>query len=225
MAKNLFILTLVLLVFLLPSLGHSQVAYDKKTGKLFVKAEGRPLTELLAEVSAKTGIEIYIAPAADKVVFLDIKALPVEDAVKEMIKPLNNMFVYQGNTSRIKAVKVYAASPSEATVRIGPAVASSVKAYSDHKLPPSQAELEARANRQWEQRAAAQGRQKDLERRKEREVREKKEAELKAEQDKRMAELQADVMKRLEEARQQIPLLHPGAAAPENTPFPSEPEQ
>jgi hypothetical protein len=223
MAKHLFILTLVLLVFLLPATGHSQVAYEKKTGKLFVKAEGLPLTQLLAEVSAKTGIEIYIAPAADRPVFLDIKALPVEDAVKEMIKPLNNMFVYQGNTSAIKAVKIYAASPSEATVRLAPLGASAARP--DQKLPPSQAELEARARQRWEQRAATRGMREDPERTKKREEREKKQAALKAEQDKRMAELQTDAMKRLEETRQQITHNHPGAAAPENPPPPSEREQ
>jgi len=223
MTNGLLLFCSTLLLMFLPAVGHSQVAFDKETGHLTVKSEGRPLAGLLSQVSAKTGIEIYIAPGADRPVSLDIKALPVEDAIKEMIRPLNNVFVYRGNSSSIKTVKIYRASPAEATVRIAPLGASAARP--DQKLPPSQAELENRARQQWEQRAAAQGMREDPERTKKREEREKKEESLKAERDQRMAEQLSGMRKRLEETHQRLGLSRPVIAAPENLPSSSAPAQ
>jgi hypothetical protein len=109
----------ILLIFM-PVNVFSQATYDAESKLLSVKSEGRPLKELLSEVSAKTGIEVYISPAVDKKVFAEIESQPVEDAIKRMIKPLNNAFVYLGES--IEAVKIFEKSEAEATLKITPGV-------------------------------------------------------------------------------------------------------
>ncbi len=117
--RTRFCFIAILLIFI-PVHVFSQATYDAKNKLLSVKSEGRPLKELLSEVSAKAGIDIYISPAVEKKVFADIESQPLEDAIKRMIKPLNNAFVYRGES--IETVKVFEESEAEATLKITPGV-------------------------------------------------------------------------------------------------------
>lgn len=119
------------LLILIPVDVFCQATYDPKMKLLSIKPEGRLLSEILSEVSAKTGIDIYINPALDKKVFVNIESQPIEKAIKRMIKPLNinNAIIFQGNS--IIAVKIFEKSGAEATIKIIPSVT-----YSETTSPP-----------------------------------------------------------------------------------------
>lgn len=126
------------------------------------------MKELLSEVSAKTGIEVYISPAVDKKVFAEIESEPVEDAIKRMIKPLNNAFVYLGES--IEAVKIFEKSEAEATLKITPVVTRSKLTSPSFgqgldKRMLTREELEAKA-RERRQTAESQGRIEEAEKEK-----------------------------------------------------------
>ncbi len=155
----------------------SQVTYDPEKKLLSVKSEKIPLSELLSEVSAKTGIDVYISPAVDKKVFADIESQPVENAIRRMIKPLNNAFVYQGES--IEAVKIFEKSEAEATLRIAPSVtrskltSPSLGQGLDKRMLPSD-ELQAKATQRRKQIAETQGREDELEEEKAKKTREER---------------------------------------------------
>ena len=113
--RNCFCVAAILLT-LIPVTVFSQATYDAKRKLLSVKSEGRPLKDLLSEVSAETGIDIYVSPAVDKKVFADIERQPLEDAIRRMVRPLNSAFIYLGES--IEAVKVFERSEADATLKI-----------------------------------------------------------------------------------------------------------
>jgi hypothetical protein len=129
MMKNIF-LTIVLLSFI-PSFTFSQAIYDVESRLLSVESGGRLLSEILAEISQETGIEIFINPNVDKKVFAIIQRQQLESAIKRMIKPLNNILIYEGDS--IVAVKIFETSYTEATLKIAP-----IRETID--IPPSPAE-------------------------------------------------------------------------------------
>lgn len=165
---------MAILLIIMPVNVFSQTTYDAESKLLSVKSEGSPLNELLSEVSAKTGIEVYISPAVDKKVFAEIESEPVEVAIKRMIKPLNNAFIYEGES--IKAVKIFEKSESEATLQIAPGVtrskltSPSLGQGLDKRMLPRE-ELEARARERRKEIAESQGRIEDAEKEKTKEER------------------------------------------------------
>ncbi len=205
----------VLLLLLLPAAGYSQVAYNQRTDRLTITADGLPLTEILAEVSVKTGIEISITPSADRSVSVDIKARPLEDAIRELIRPFSHLFVYRGNL--LKAVKIYAAPSSEYIMLNDP-----VAVRAGRRLPPSQADLEAMARKAREQRLTSGNRQEDAGKRKQQEEREAKQSMLMTEQERQRAEIEAEAIKRMEAARKQISEMPAGQEPAESPPPPDE---
>lgn len=110
------LMLLALTLFAVPVSG--QVSYDRKRQLLSVSYEGVPLRDVLSEVSRKTGITVYIDPAVQKNVFISRRNAPLDEVLNEIIKPLNNMFIYKG--SEIQAVRIYQQSPSEAMQKIEP---------------------------------------------------------------------------------------------------------
>jgi len=163
------ILFLSILLILIPASAFSQIAYDSKQKLISVKSEGGLLSILLSEVSAKTGIDIYFNPSMDKKVFVNIKNQPVDEAIKKIIKPLNNAFVYQGKL--IKTVKIFQKSESEATTKIRPSASQSIatsttpSAVRDltQKAPPTRKELEAQAKERRRKISVSQGKLKEFE--------------------------------------------------------------
>ena len=152
---------MVILQIFIPVSVFSETTYDAKNKLLSVKAEGSHLKELLSEVSAKTGIDVYVSPAIDKKVFADIKDEPVEIAIKRMIKPLNNAIIYEGES--IKVVKIFEKSEAEATLQIAPGVTRSRLSSPSYgqgldKRMLSREELNARARERSEKRAQSQSR-------------------------------------------------------------------
>lgn len=152
---------MAILLICIPASVFSETTYDAKNKLLSVKAEGRPLKKLLSEVSAKTGIDVYVSPAIDKKVFAEIVSEPVEVAIKRMIKPLNNAIIYEGES--IKAVKIFEKSEAEATLQIAPGITRSVPSSPSYgqgldKRMLSREELEARARERSKKRAQSQSR-------------------------------------------------------------------
>ena len=96
----------------------AQVAYDRKARLLSVTYDGAPLREVLAEISRKTGIAVYIDPTVEKSVFIDRVRGPVDEVLNEIVKPLNNMLIYKGDD--VTAVRIYDQSPSDAMQKIEP---------------------------------------------------------------------------------------------------------
>jgi hypothetical protein len=111
----------VILFILIPAHAFAQTTYYPGKKHLSVKSEGRLLSEILTEVSAKTGIDFYINPDVDKKIFINIESQPLEKAIKRMIKPLNNAIIFQGDT--IVAVKIFVNSYAESTLKIVSATA------------------------------------------------------------------------------------------------------
>lgn len=178
-------LIMLLLVFI-PVTVFSQVTYHSKNRTLSVRSEGRLLSEVLSEISAKTGMDVYIDPAVDRKVFVDIKNQPLEEALKGIIKPLNNVFVYSGKS--VKAVKIFKRSEAEATAKISPGSPLSKPAATSpaqdviKKTVPTKKELGAMAKDRRRQQAVQDGKLKEFE------AKEKTREKMRAERDKQREE-------------------------------------
>lgn len=119
---------IAILFILVPLNVFSQVTYDAKNKLITVKSEGRPLGDILSEISTKVSVNFYISPAANKKVFVDIENQPLDTAIKMMIKPLNSAIIFEGDS--IVEVKIFENSVAESSLRIIPSVA-----YPKHALP------------------------------------------------------------------------------------------
>ena len=109
----------------------AQVSYDRKSGRLSATFAGAPLRDVLTEVSARTGVIIYIDPAVDKVVFIERKDLRVDEMLDEIIAPLNRMFIYKGDA--VTAVRIYEQSPADAMQKLAAGRAATEPAPSPGK--------------------------------------------------------------------------------------------
>jgi hypothetical protein len=222
MGKIVFLVVVFLL--LIPVTVLCQVTYESKDKLLSVKSEGKLLTEVLSDVSAKTGIEVYMNPANDRKISVDIRRQPIEKALREVVKPLNNAFVYQGKS--IKAVKIFEKSEGEATARVLPGVTPSVStpgsAAADLKTPPTRDDVLKRLQERRRQIAISQGRLKEFEakeaaKEKRMKEREKRRSERFKEREKMRAERMAIMRARIKE-RSQGPQQAPQGQPTERTP-------
>lgn len=183
-------LFLVVFFILIPLNVFSQVTYDSNKKLLSVKSEGSLLSEIFSEMSAKTGIDVYISPAADRKVFVDIKDEPVQDAIRMMVKPLNYSFIYQGTS--IKTVKVFERFKTEATARIAPSgrsrtttsssAAQILKNLKEKKQPPTKQDLETLVRERKREVAISRGNLKELEAKEAEKEKRRKEREMKREE-------------------------------------------
>src|SRR3972149_2198770 len=111
-----FLSTIVLFFALLTS-AWAEVSFDPSRSLVMVKSGGRRLGELLSDVSAKTGVAVYIEPSAsDGKVFVDIEGMPIDAAIKKMIKTLNCAFVYSGGA--LRAGKVFSRDEAGGTKKM-----------------------------------------------------------------------------------------------------------
>ncbi len=120
----------------------AQVVYDKTSGRLSATYHGAPLRDVLAEISRKTGIAVYIDPAVDKVVFIEKKRRPVDEVLQDIVTPLNSMFIYRGDV--VTAVKIYEQTPADAMQRIGAGTAPKPAAEPVQRTSPPAAPPEVR---------------------------------------------------------------------------------
>ncbi len=130
----------------------AQVSYDKTSGRMSATYQGAPLRDVLAEVSRRTGIAVYIDPAVDKVVFIEKKRRPVDEVLKEIVTPLNSMFIYRGDA--VTAVKIYEQTPADAMQRIGAGTTPKPAAEPVQRTAPPVATPEVRRGNQTDPIAA-----------------------------------------------------------------------
>ena len=225
---NKIVFLVVVFLLLIPVTVLCQVTYEPKGKLLSVKVEGKLLTEVLSDVSAKTGIEVYMNPANDRKISVDIRRQPIEKALRELVKPLNNAFVYQGKA--IKAVKIFEKSEGEATAKVLPGVTSSRSApgsaASDLKTPPTRDDVFKRIQERRRQIAISQGRLKEFEareaaREKHMKEREKRRLERFKEREKMRAERMAIMRARVKErgqGPQEAPHGQPTVRTPRRNP-------
>jgi len=225
---NKIVFLVVVFLLLIPVTVLCQVTYEPKGKLLSVKVEGKLLTEVLSDVSAKTGIEVYMNPANDRKISVDIRRQPIEKALRELVKPLNNAFVYQGKA--IKAVKIFEKSEGEATAKVLPGVtpyrSAPGSAASDLKTPPTRDDVFKRIQERRRQIAISQGRLKEFEareaaREKHMKEREKRRLERFKEREKMRAERMAIMRARVKErgqGPQEAPHGQPTVRTPRRNP-------
>lgn len=203
MRKHILLAAILpILLVLIPVNVFPQVMYDSSKKLISVKSEGKLLSELFSEICAKAKMNVYINPSLDRKVFVDIKNQPIENAIKQIIKPLNSAFVYQGKS--VKSVWIFEQSKAEATFRIPPAPTSTASTLSsvkqDHvkKRLLRKQELEAKARERRRQIAASQGKLKEFEEREALREKRRKERDMRREERKKAIErMRAERQERL----------------------------
>lgn len=74
--------------------GPAMVRYDAESQRISIAAEDAPLGSVLREISQATGIEILVDPAIDTRVDVTVKAQPIENAMKIMLRNGNYVLKY-----------------------------------------------------------------------------------------------------------------------------------
>ena len=87
-------LTIFLLLLPFFSIAEAEVIYNKKEGRLSVNALNSPLTEILREVSKKTGVIIKMDSAIDNPVTVEFNDLTLEEGLKEIIMPYSYVMTF-----------------------------------------------------------------------------------------------------------------------------------
>lgn len=71
-----------------------QVRYDRAADRLSVHAERAPLSEVLKQVAARSGLEVLMDPAAEREVDVGFDALALEQGVKRIAGDLGTAMFY-----------------------------------------------------------------------------------------------------------------------------------
>ncbi|MHC4639491.1 MAG: hypothetical protein ACYTBV_18645 [Planctomycetota bacterium] len=82
------------------------VSYDTKNDRLTVDAKSVPLTQILAQISEQSGVEILVDPSVEKDINIYLPAQPLEKALKQLARDLNYAMHYDKAESRLVAMKI-----------------------------------------------------------------------------------------------------------------------
>ena len=85
---------------------NALVEYTSKTNKLSVYAEKQPLQNVLTQVALKTGLEILFDHSIKKNVTTTINNMPLEKAVKQIVRKTNHIFYYKTNPKTKKQLLI-----------------------------------------------------------------------------------------------------------------------
>jgi len=88
------------------SASNALVEYVAKTNKLSVYAEKQPLQNVLTLVALKTGLEILFDASIDKNITTTINNMPLEKAVRQIVRKTNHVFYYKTNPKTKKQLLV-----------------------------------------------------------------------------------------------------------------------
>ncbi len=90
---------LTIFLMLLPffSIAEAEVIYNRNEGRLSVNVVNSPLTEILREVSKKTGVIIKMDSAIDNPVTVEFNDLTLEEGLKEIIRPYSYVMTFREN--------------------------------------------------------------------------------------------------------------------------------
>jgi len=125
-------LCLLAVLILLPIITAAQVVYHPDAGTISIQPEGRLLSAILSDISIETGVDIYINPDIDKPIFVKIERQPLETALKRLIRPLNNVLLFEGDT--LTAIKIFKESNSESTIKLSSdTIHQQAKAQASHQ--------------------------------------------------------------------------------------------
>lgn len=88
--------------------GPAMVRYDAESQRISIAAEDAPLRSVLREISQATGIEILVDPSIDTRVDVSLKAQPIENAMKIMLREGNYVLKYgtRENVTYVKSIAV-----------------------------------------------------------------------------------------------------------------------
>jgi hypothetical protein len=84
------------------SIAEAEVIYNKKERRLSVNVVSSPLTEILREVSKRTGVIIKMDSAINNPVTVKFNDLTLEEGLKEIIKPYSYAMTYRENVGEGK---------------------------------------------------------------------------------------------------------------------------
>jgi type II secretory pathway component GspD/PulD (secretin) len=82
------------------------VSYDTKNDRLTVDAKSVPLTQILAQISEQSGVEILVDPSVEKELSIYLPAQPLKKALKQLARGLNYAMYYNDEDSRLVAMKI-----------------------------------------------------------------------------------------------------------------------
>jgi type II secretory pathway component GspD/PulD (secretin) len=82
------------------------VSYDTKNDRLTVDAKKVPLTQILAQISEQSGVEILVDPSVEKDISIYLPAQPLKKALKQIARGLNYAMYYNDEDSRLVAMKI-----------------------------------------------------------------------------------------------------------------------
>ena len=189
------------LLLIISSTALAQVSYDSGKGLLSVKSDGRLLSAILSEISAAARVNIYMSPASDKKVYVEIEKSPLDIALRRLVRPLNYAFVYSG--SKVKDIKVFERSEAEATARIEPLAPGRVSGGAVTTKPLTREEAEAAALERRRKIAESQGRLAEFERQEaERAKRSEKIRNIKEQREKERERLRSQIEERKKNSQQ-----------------------
>jgi hypothetical protein len=106
----------------LPEPSPGLYAYDAQADRISFHVSGEPLAQVLAELSAQLGFEVRNLTSAplSRPVSLQVERLPLEDALRELLRGFSRTFVYASSSEegavapRLRTVIVLAATPPAA---------------------------------------------------------------------------------------------------------------
>jgi hypothetical protein len=105
-----------------PEPSPDRYAYDVQADRISLRVSGEPLAQVLAELSAQLGFEVRNLTSAplSRPVSLQVEGLPLEDALRELLRGYSRTFVYASSSQagaaapRLRTVIVLAATPPAA---------------------------------------------------------------------------------------------------------------
>jgi hypothetical protein len=139
--------------------GKVVLDYNPDKDTITLQAEQASLKDLLGRIALKTGIEVHLDPLAEQSVTMNINDMPLERALKNLLKDSNNIFRYSskkepdGSLNLIGVRVLQAGSAPSAAEQIialkGEAFIRGKKAYMHDQLGSEQRQ---RANERWQER-------------------------------------------------------------------------
>ena len=88
------------------NIARLNVSYDRKTGLLTVEADHTPLTQILAQIAAQSGVEIIVDPSIEKEISISLPEQPLEKALKKIARGLSYAMYYDEADSKLVAMKI-----------------------------------------------------------------------------------------------------------------------
>ncbi|MEN8170439.1 MAG: STN domain-containing protein [Pseudomonadota bacterium] len=109
-ASNLCFIVLLPLLASAAGTNVPGISFDAQHGKLTTNITNQPLSEVMQQISAQSGIKSTVMPAADRSISLQLTDIPLEAALKQLLRDTNYVFMYQKRDKKyvVSGVRVLA---------------------------------------------------------------------------------------------------------------------